>query len=218
MKYLPYPFSYNWTISRPPCLDLGCKAFKWRVWVRSCSTAPALKVSHAAINTEYSFSINQKQILAKLVDFPTPLTYKNCFNVKIHWIYSKKFVEKRTPQNAMTYGRPRFFDSKQSRSMSTLLLGDKICTSESVNVPLTVVAMRSKVPKTFPSSFVATDSHNFCAMSVATFLLIKWSCILSSTGCIVSGVRFLLPTKPEHRIHCENWTEKTLWKKNSTYL
>jgi hypothetical protein len=61
----PYPFSYSCTICWPPCLSEGWSAFRWRVCVRNCSTAPALNVSHAAISTRKLFSISQKQIWKK---------------------------------------------------------------------------------------------------------------------------------------------------------
>lgn len=46
----------------PPWRSGGCRALRRRAWVRSCSTAPARKVSQAAISTLKPFSISQKEI------------------------------------------------------------------------------------------------------------------------------------------------------------
>ncbi len=105
--------------------------------VRSCSTAPALerdprgrtvcrpseratatylKVSQAAMSTRHLFSTSQKQILARLVDLPTPLT----------------------PQNVMTYGLLLFLASRTSLMMSILRFGVSSLSKDSTKVSLTV--------------------------------------------------------------------------------
>ncbi len=48
-----------------------------RPWVYICSTAPALKLSHAANITDNLAFLSLYATLAKLVDFPTPFTPTN---------------------------------------------------------------------------------------------------------------------------------------------
>uniref|UniRef100_T1JHN1 Uncharacterized protein n=1 Tax=Strigamia maritima TaxID=126957 RepID=T1JHN1_STRMM len=115
------------------------------------------------------FSINFIT-LAKFVDFPTPFT----------------------PQNVMTYGRCKRWVSMTSRKMLILLLGDKIWTSALSRVDRTVEATVVKVPKTRPSSSAATESHNLCAISMATFLPGIFFLMQKSLLCINIGIKDLI--------------------------
>ena len=56
-----------------------------------------------------------------------------------------------------------------------------------------VIGVPVKVPMIFPSNLVATESQSFSAMADATFLVIRWSFILSSGAAIDSRV-MVLPT------------------------
>jgi hypothetical protein len=89
-----YPRSNNGTSKRAQC-------------VRNCSTAPARKVSQAAIITDMSCCFNQYATLDKLVLFPTPFT----------------------PTKVMTYGRPCSFAERTSRRISIDLVGVRIRVS-----------------------------------------------------------------------------------------
>ena len=68
-------FNYNKCFSTESVLKYTIEYLL--VWVLSCSTAPALNVSQAAMRTLSLFSINQKQIFARLVLLPTPFTPQN---------------------------------------------------------------------------------------------------------------------------------------------
>lgn len=69
---LPYPRSKSSTIPLPVPLSLSL--LKFLTCVRSCSTAPLLKLSQAAMRTLRSFCSSQKQTFDSVVDLPTPLT------------------------------------------------------------------------------------------------------------------------------------------------
>merc|ERR1712018_409554 len=144
---LPYPFSYNSTVDLPLLSD-GYRLLSLRTWVLSCSTAPALKVSHAAISTRHLFSTSQKHILARLVLFPTPFT----------------------PQNVITYGLLFAFASRTSRMISTRRLGVNMSIKDVFIDSLTMPCTDWNVPQIFPSSLFVTESHMFLATSAATFL------------------------------------------------
>lgn len=98
--------------------------------------------------------------LAKLVDLPTPFT----------------------PQNAMVYGLLDFLASMASLRISMRRLGDRSWTRASTRVCFTVEVIPVNVPRTFPSSLVATDSQSLSAISAATFLAKKKEkiCILTT--------------------------------------
>ena len=87
------------------------KVINWNI-----NTTFYLKVSQAATKTRYLFSTSQKQILARFVLLPTPLT----------------------PQKVMTYGLPFDFVSRTSRIMSTRRFGVKSSISDVFIISFTV--------------------------------------------------------------------------------
>ena len=156
-----YPRSNKGTPSRLQC-------------VRSCSTAPARKVSHAAIITLASCCSSQYATFDRFVLFPTPFT----------------------PTNVMTYGRPASFAARTSRSTSTDRFGVRMRVNASSIASLVIAPSEEKLDSFFPSSDDATDSHKRSAMSSATFLFMKLVLSFSSTGTRSSRSSAALPTTP----------------------
>eukprot|EP00982_Pelagococcus_subviridis_P004036 29028-Pelagococcus_subviridis.AAC.3 len=156
-----YPRSNSGTPSRLQC-------------VRSCSTAPARKVSHAAIMTRTSCCKSQYATLERFVDFPTPLT----------------------PTKVITYGRPDAFAVLTSRRTSTERVGVRMRVSASSIARLTIALSDENDASFRPLSDAATDSHSRSAISSATFLFMKFVFSVSSTGARSSSSSALFPTTP----------------------
>ena len=142
--------------------------------VLSCSTAPARKVSHAAIITLTSCCRSQYATLDRFVDLPTPLT----------------------PTKTIVYGLPASFAARTSRRISTLRFGVKILVSASSIADRTMADSELNDASLRPLSDAATDSHSRSAMSSATFLFMKLVFNRSSTGSRSSSSSALLPTTP----------------------
>ena len=73
----PYPLSYNSTrfFPSPTSMPISSpNAPRFLTCTRSCSTAPLLNVSQAAMRTRSLFWSSQKQTFERLVDLPTPFT------------------------------------------------------------------------------------------------------------------------------------------------
>mmetsp|Transcript_12502 Transcript_12502/g.50235 ORF Transcript_12502/g.50235 Transcript_12502/m.50235 type:complete len:330 (+) Transcript_12502:1040-2029(+) len=156
-----YPLSKSGTPRRLQC-------------VRSCSTAPALNVSHAAIITLTSCCRSQYATLDRLVDLPTPLT----------------------PTKTIVYGLPASLAALTSRRISTDRLGVKILVSASSIAVRTIADSEENDASFLPRRDAATDSHSLSAMSSATFLFMKFVLSFSSTGSRSSSSKELLPTTP----------------------
>mmetsp|Transcript_15035 Transcript_15035/g.63408 ORF Transcript_15035/g.63408 Transcript_15035/m.63408 type:complete len:451 (+) Transcript_15035:364-1716(+) len=156
-----YPRSNRGTFNRLQC-------------VRSCSTAPALNVSHAAIITVASCCNSQYATFDKFVLLPTPLT----------------------PTKVMTYGRPASFAARTSRNTSTDRFGVRMRVNASSIAALIIELSDEKLASFFPSSDAATDSQSRSAMSSATFLFMKLVLSFSSTGARSSRASADLPTTP----------------------
>mmetsp|Transcript_889 Transcript_889/g.3727 ORF Transcript_889/g.3727 Transcript_889/m.3727 type:complete len:452 (-) Transcript_889:371-1726(-) len=156
-----YPRSNRGTFRRLQC-------------VRSCSTAPARNVSHAAIITVASCCNSQYATFDKFVLLPTPLT----------------------PTKVMTYGRPASFAARTSRNTSTDRFGVRMRVNASSIAALIIALSDEKLASFFPSSDAATDSQRRSAMSSATFLFMKLVLSFSSTGARSSRPSADLPTTP----------------------
>lgn len=70
----PYPLSNSSTPPLPSPVSPAFNMLRFRTCTLSCSTAPLLKVSHAAMSTRRPFWMSQKHTFERFVLFPTPLT------------------------------------------------------------------------------------------------------------------------------------------------
>eukprot|EP00160_Parvularia_atlantis_P017420 Unigene5984_Nuclearia_a/m.18332 Unigene5984_Nuclearia_a/g.18332 ORF Unigene5984_Nuclearia_a/g.18332 Unigene5984_Nuclearia_a/m.18332 type:complete len:422 (+) Unigene5984_Nuclearia_a:479-1744(+) len=145
-----------------------------RTCTRSCSTAPERNVSQAAMSTRSLFCSSQKQILARLVDLPTPLT----------------------PQKTIENGRRSALAARMSRSRSVDFLGVRMRCSAGSMLSFTSALSPLNDDTFCPIRLSRTDAHRLSEISLATFLLIRCSFIAVSAGSRSARSRTFWPTRP----------------------